>query len=207
MVAMRIRSSHVPLNLTPIYLSIVVLGSIVAHLASEFFAMGSEADAIALSPRHIYLGVAAFGAAAIAAQQVLALWRNSRGGRELKRELHVALETLPFRGRGAFFVLTAGLQLCISMTTVVGEGCPFCGHDVWAGVIGALLTIVLLAFGARAIGRRLPSLAATINALFIDPARHADALFVSRNATALPIPRFVWFEQLYNRPPPSLSIA
>jgi hypothetical protein len=204
---MRIRSKHTPLNLMPIYLSIVVLGSIVAHLASEFFAMGAEADAIALSPRHIYLGVAALAAAVVAAQQMLTLWRSSCGGRQLKRELHVALEALPFRGRGAFFIFTAGLQLGISMTTVIGEGCPFCGHDVSAGVIGALLTIVLFAFAGRAIGRRLPSIAAAISALFIDPARHADALFISHSATALPVPRFTWFEQLYNRPPPSLSIA
>jgi len=204
---MRIRSKAAPFHLLPTYLSIVVLGSIVAHLASEFFAMGTDADAIALSPRHFYLGVAALIAAAIAAQQMLALWRNSLGGRDLKRELHIALETLPFRGRGGFLIFTAALQFGISMTTVVGEGCPFCGHDVWAGVIGALLTIVLLAFAARTIGRRLPSLAAAISALFIDPARHADAVVVSRAAAAPLSPRFVWFEQLYNRPPPSLSIA
>jgi hypothetical protein len=191
----------------PIYLSIVVLGSVVAHLASEFFAMGAEADAVALSPKHLYLGVAVLIAGAVAVQQTLALWRNARGGRDLKRELHVGLETLPFRGRGAFLIFTAGLQLGISMTTEIGEGCPFCGHDVFAGVIGALLTIALLAFAARTIGRRLPSIAAALSALFIDPARDADALVVSRSASALPAPRFIWFEQLYNRPPPSLSLA
>lgn len=195
------------MSLMPIYLSIVVLGGIVAHLASEFFAMGAAADAVTLSPKHIYLGIVALLAAGIALQQTLALWRNSRGGRDLKRELHVALETLPFRGRGAFLILTAGLQLGISMTTEIGEGCPFCGHDVFAGVIGALLTVVLLAFAARAIGRRLPSIASAISALFIDPARNADALVVSRRASAQPAPRIVWFAQLYNRPPPSLSLA
>src|SRR5271166_1461169 len=204
---MRKRTKDAPRNLLPAYLAIVVLGSIVAHLASEFFAMGAEAGAVALSPRHIYLGITAIVAAGIAAQQVFALWRNSRGGRDLKRELHVALEGLPFRGRGVFFILTGGLQLAISMTTEIGEGCPFCGHDVSAGVIGALLTIVLLAFAARAIARRLPSIAAAITALIIDPAQAADVLVVSRTATALPVPRFTWFEQLYNRPPPSLSFA
>jgi hypothetical protein len=204
---MRFRTNDAPLNLVPTYLSIVVLGSVVAHLASEFFAMGAQADAVAFSPKHIYLGVAALVAAAVAAQQIVTLWRNSRGGRDLKRELHVALEALPFRGRGAFFVLTGGLQLGISMMTEIGEGCPFCAHDISAGVIGALLTIVLLAFAALAIGRRLPSVAAAITALLIDPARHADALLVARAAAAPPIPRFVWFEQLYNRPPPSLSIT
>jgi hypothetical protein len=195
------------MSLMPIYLSIVVLGSIVAHVASEFFAMGAAADAVALSPKHLYLGVAALIAAAVAAQQTFSWWRNSRGGRDLKRELHVALETLPFRGRGAFFIFTVGLQLGISMTTQFGEGCPFCGHDVWAGVVGALLTIVLLAFAARAIGRRLPSIAAGISALFIDPACDADPLVVSHSATAPLVPRIVWYAQLFNRPPPSLSLA
>jgi heme exporter protein D len=191
----------------PIYLSIVVLGSVVAHLVSEFFAMGAAANAVALSPTHLYLGVAVLVAAAVAAQQALALWRNSRGGRDLKSALHVGLETLPFRGRGAFLIFTAGLQLGISMTTEIGEGCPFCGHDVFAGVVGAVATIALLAFAARTIGRRLPTIAAAISALLIAPARNADALVVSRSASALPAPRFVWFDKLYNRPPPSLSLA
>jgi hypothetical protein len=204
---MRIRSAAALMNLMPMYLAIVVLGSIVAHLASEFFAMGAEAGAVALSPKHIYLGVTALIAAAIAAQQAVTLWRTTQGGRDFKRALHVALGTLPFRGRGAFFIFTAALQLGISMTTEIGEGCPFCGHDVLAGVLGALLTIVLLAFAARTIARRLPSIAAAIHALFIDPARQTDALVVSRVSAAPLVPHFVWYEQLYNRPPPSLSIA
>lgn len=191
----------------PIYLSIVVLGSVVAHLASEFFAMGAEAGVVALSPKHIYLGFAALIAAGIAVHQALALLRGSRSGRDLKRELNVGLATLPFRGRAMFFAFTAGLQLVISMATEIGEGCPFCGHDVSAGVIGALLTVVLLAFAARAIGRRLPSIAAALSALFIDPAGRATALVVSRSTAGALVPRIVWFAQLYNRPPPSLSIA
>lgn len=191
----------------PIYLSIVVMGSIVAHLASEFFAMGVEANAVALSPKHIYLGIAALIAAAIGVHQAFALLRSSHGGRDLKRELNVGLATLPFRGRGMFFAFTAGLQLAISMATEIGEGCPFCGHDVSAGVVGALLTVVLLAFAARAIGRRLPSIAVALHALFIDPAGRSDALVVSRSATAPLVPSIIWFAQLYNRPPPPLSIA
>jgi len=198
---------NAPMSLLPIYLSIVVLGSIVAHLASEFFAMGSDADAVAISPKHFYLGVAALAALFIATQQLLTLWRNSRGGRDLKRALHVGLESLPCRGRGAFFALTAGLQLGVGLATQIGEGCPFCGHDIAAGVIGALLTVVVMAFASRAISRRLPSIAAAIGALFVDPAGSDVLHFAARAGAAPSFPLFVWFEQLYNRPPPSLSIA
>jgi hypothetical protein len=196
------------MSLLPIYLSIVVLGSIVAHLASEFFAMGSDADAVAISPKHIYLGIAGLAAMGIATWQMLMLWQNSRGGRDLKRALHVGLGALPCRGRGpSFFAVTAGLQLIAGLATQIGEGCPFCGHDIAAGVIGALLTVVAMAFAARAISRRLPSIAAAIGALFVGPAGSDGPIVVSRSCAAPSFPRFVWFEQLYNRPPPSLSIA
>src|SRR5215470_11734775 len=97
---MRVRPSHAPMSLLPIYLSIVVLGSIIAHLASEFFAMGGDANAVAISPKHFYLGIAALAAVGTASWQMLMLLRKSRGGRDLKRALHVGLEALPCRGRG-----------------------------------------------------------------------------------------------------------
>jgi hypothetical protein len=196
-----------PRQLLPIYLALVVLGSIVAHLASEFFAMGSEADSVALSPKHLYLGVGALIALVVAIQQTLAMWRRSAGGRDFKRELHLGLASLPFRGRGPFFALTAGLQLSLGLLTQVGEGCPFCGHDIAAGIIGAALTVVFMGLASWAIGRRLPSIAAAIAAFFVVPAPRAVTLVASRDRTPLGLPRFIWFSQLYNRPPPSLSIA
>ena len=165
---MRPRAST-PHQLVPIYLALVVLGSIVAHLASEFFAMGSDADSVALSPKHLYLGIGGLLAFGVALHQTLALWRRSAGGRDFKRELHLGLETLPFRGRGPFFALTAGLQLSLGLLTQIGEGCPFCGHDIAAGIIGAALTVVFMGLASWAIGRRLPSIAAAIAAFFVVP--------------------------------------
>lgn len=204
--SMRPRAST-PHQLVPIYLALVVLGSIVAHLASEFFAMGSDADSVALSPKHLYLGIGGLLAFGVALHQTLALWCRSAGGRDFKRELHLGLETLPFRGRGPFFALTAGLQLSLGLLTQIGEGCPFCGHDIAAGIIGAALTVVFMGVASWAIGRRLPSIAAAIAAFFVVRTPRAATLVASRDRTAFGPPHFIWFSQLYNRPPPSLSIA
>ncbi len=194
-------------SLVPIYLCVVGLGSIVAHLASEFFAMGSDADSIALSPKHLYLGVTAVVCAIVALQQGFALWRNSSGGRDLKRQLHVGLESLPFRGRGAFYAFTAALQFGVGLTTQIGEGCPFCGHDIAAGIAGTILTVFVMALAARAIGQRLPTIAAAIAAFFIQTGARPQMLIAAHNVAILGLPRFIWFSQLYNRPPPPLSIA
>jgi hypothetical protein len=201
----RSRSATTP-RLGLLYGSLVALGSIVAHLAAEFFAMGSDADSVALSPRHLYLGVIALICLVIVISQCLALWRKSSGVRDLKRALHVGLASLPFRGRGTrFFALTAALQLGAGLGTQIGEGCPFCGHDVAAGVLGALLTAVLLALAGRAIAWRLPSIAAAIAALFVDEPSLDPSRIAFREIALLGLPRFAWFSQLYNRPPPLLS--
>jgi hypothetical protein len=195
-------------RLGPIYASLVALGSIVAHLAAEFFAMGSDADSVALSPRHLYLGAIALVCVGVLAWRSAALWRASLGVRDLKRALHVGLLSLPFRGRGArFFALSVGLQLCVGLGTQIGEGCPFCGHDVAAGVFGAVLTAMVLAFAGRAIARRLPSIAGAIAALFIDEPSLGTSCFAADKAALLGLPRFAWFSQLYNRPPPLSTLA
>jgi hypothetical protein len=193
-------------GLTPVYVAVVVLGSIVAHLASEFFAMGSEADTIALSPKHLYLGLAAILCAAFAIARIGALVRASDGWRDLKRELQLGMASLPFRGRGVqFYALTAALQLGVGLGTQIGEGCPFCGHDVLAGVLGAMLMVVVLACAGWAVTRRLPSLAAAIESLFVQQHGDEHDIVAARDAVALEFPRFVWSAQLYNRPPPLLS--
>lgn len=193
-------------SLAPAYLAIVVMGSIVAHLASEFFGMGAAADEVALSPKHLYLAVAALICIAVVVLQARALLRASSSRRDLKRELHVGLEALPFRGRGAFYVLTAGLQLTLGLATQIGEGCPFCSHDIAAGVLGAILTVCAMALVARAIGARLPSIAAAISEFFIAAAHDSSTRVSRRDASARTLPRFVWFSQLFNRPPPLLSV-
>ena len=194
-------------NLRPFYLLLVGVGCIVAHLASEFAAMGTDAESVLFSAKHLYLGVLALAGIATLAICGRALLRRASGARDLKRLLHIGLATLPFGGKGAaYFALTATLQLGLGLLTQFGEGCPFCGHDIAAGVLGALLTVVLFGFAARAVGRRLPNVvAALVNIL---PA--ADDLtprFVDRVERASIASRsIVWFADLYNRPPPFQSI-
>jgi len=191
-----------------IYASLVALGSIVAHLAAEFFAMGSDADSVALSSRHIYLGAIALVCIGVVTWRCAALWRGSLGIRDLKRALHVGLLSLPFRGRGArFFALSAGLQLFAGLGTQIGEGCPFCGHDIAAGVLGAVLTAIVLALSGRAIAQRLPSIAGAIAALFVDEPSLGTSCIAADQAALLGLPRFAWFSQLYNRPPPLSTTA
>lgn len=203
----RSRQTQSP-SLVPIYLCLVALGSIAAHLASEFFAMGSDAGSLAFSPKHLYLGIAAFACMCAIGSQSARFWRASSGAHDVKRLLNVSLVSLPWRGRGtAFFGLTAGLQLCFGLTTLFGEGCAFCGHDIAAGLIGALLTAVVLALAGRAIAMRLPAFAAAIATLFADIAANAGTAKSRRGIAIVKIQDFIWFVQLYNRPPPPLSIV
>jgi hypothetical protein len=194
-------------NLRPFYLLLVGVGCIVAHLASEFFAMGSDADSILFSARHLYLGVLALAGIATLFICGRALLQRASGARDLKRLLHIGLSTLPFGGKGAaYFALTATLQLGLGLLTQIGEGCPFCGHDVTAGVLGALLTVVLFGFAARAVGRRLPTaVAALVN--FLPAAEVLIPQYLDRVERATIASRsVVWFADLYNRPPPFQSI-
>jgi hypothetical protein len=200
------KNSETP-NLRPFYLLLVGVGCIVAHLASEFFAMGSDADSILFSARHLYLGVLALAGIATLIICGRALLQRASGARDLKRLLHIGLSTLPFGGKGAaYFALTATLQLGLGLLTQIGEGCPFCGHDVTAGVLGALLTVVLFGFAARAVGRRLPTaVAALVN--FLPAAEVLIPQYLDRVERATIASRsVVWFADLYNRPPPFQSI-
>jgi hypothetical protein len=194
-------------NLRPFYLILVGVGCIVAHLASEFAAMGTDAESVLFSARHLYLGVLALAGIATLVICGRALLRRATGARDLKRLLHIGLASLPFGGRGpAYFALTATLQLGLGLLTQIGEGCPFCGHDIAAGVLGALLTVVLFGFAARAVGRRLPTaVAALVNLL--PAAEDLIPQFVDRvERTSIASRSIVWFADLYNRPPPFQSI-
>src|SRR5580700_834957 len=135
-------NSYTP-NLRPFYLLLVGVGCIVAHLASEFAAMGTGAEGVLFSAKHLYLGVLALAGIVTLIVCGRALLLRATGARDLKRLLHIGLATLPFGGKGAaYFALTAALQLGLGLLTQIGEGCPFCGHDVAAGVLGALVTVV-----------------------------------------------------------------
>jgi hypothetical protein len=193
-------------NLKPFYLLLVGVGCIVAHLASEFAAMGSDAEHVVFSAKHWYLGLLALAGIATLVICGRSLWQRSSGGLDLKRRLHIGLATLPFGGKGArYFVLTGALQLGLGMLTQFGEGCPFGGHEVAAGVLGALVTIVLFGFAARAAGRRLPTAVAALVTLLPasdGPAPHFVDLFERASITSGPVE---WFAHLYNRPPPQIQ--
>ncbi|HKW45477.1 MAG TPA: hypothetical protein VJN22_07455, partial [Candidatus Eremiobacteraceae bacterium] len=87
-------------NLRPFYLLLVGVGCIVAHLASEFAAMGSDAENVVFSARHWYLGLLALAGIVTLVSNAHALLRRSSNGRDLKRILHIGLATLPFGGKG-----------------------------------------------------------------------------------------------------------
>jgi hypothetical protein len=193
-------------DLRVFYALLIGVGGLLAHLASEFAAMGSDADSIVFSPRHWYLGLGALAGIGIFISYGRELLRRSYGARDLKRILTLGVTALPLRGKGpAFYALTAGLQFAVGALTEIGEGCPFCGHDIIAGVLGALLTVALLALVLRALGRRLPSLVCTLAGY--EPFRPAPGAMSSvRNELEGPsAAQGVWFPLLFNRPPPSLQ--
>ncbi len=170
--------------------------------------MGSDAENVLFSPRHWYLGCAALAGIIIFVVRGRALLRQADSVRDLKRMLSLGLDALPLRARGArYYVLTAGLQLTIGALTQIGEGCPFCSHDVVGGLLGAVLTVVVLALITRAIGRRLPGLVCALVSVVVIHDRSDATRFVR---IVLPGPAEslgVWFPLLFNRPPPQLQYA
>jgi hypothetical protein len=192
-------------RLNRVYPAGVVLGAVVTHLASEFFGMGADADAhIVLSPRHIYLAVAALVCLAIIVFEARRLVRSASGVRDLKRLLSNETSALPLGGGWLFCILAAAVQFAAGVGSAIGEGCFFCGHDVLAGVIGALVTAIMLALMLRAAVARLPRLAASIAGMLLPAVCQAPPALRPRFAFAWS-PRLVfWSPQIANRPPPLL---
>ena len=137
--------------------------------------------------------------------QARALLRRAENARDLKRMLRLGLDRLPLHARGArYYALTAALQLAVGCLTQIGEGCPFCSHDVVAGLLGAIATVVALALVTRAVGRRLPALVCIIVDVVIAADRHAGLTLVSAEQRGPARWLDVWFPLLFNRPPPLL---
>lgn len=193
-------------SLLPLYAAGIGLGGIVAHFASEFAGMGSAANAVALSPRHLYLSFLAVLFAAVAWREVAKLLFGAKGHRDVQQALRLGFETLPLRGRGWFLPLTAALQFAVSQATEFGEGCPLCGHDVTAGLIGALVTSIVIVILWRAVGRRLPRMAALIVIFLAVEGDAHRGVYVCRYAAGNPLALAAWPHQLFSRPPP-LPIA
>jgi hypothetical protein len=101
--------------------------------------------------------------------------------------------------------LTAGLQLAIGALTQIGEGCPFCSHDVIAGIVGAMLTVLLLALVTRALSRQLPRLVCALAGYMPRTFGSPSAIFLGRDCAAVSTGRGAWFPLLFNRPPPRLQ--
>jgi hypothetical protein len=188
------------------YLLLVGIGSLLAHLAAEFAAMGSDADSVLFSSRHLYLGLAALAGIVIFVVRGRALLHRATSRRDLKRILSMGLEALPFGARGArYYGLTAGLQLAVGALTQIGEGCPFCGHDVIAGIVGAICTVLMLALVTRLIGRQLPTLVSALAGYIPRKSGSQSFTFLRRDCTAQASGLGVWFPHLFNRPPPRLQ--
>ncbi len=191
-------------DLRVFYLLLIGVGSLLAHLASEFASMGAEADNVIFSARHWYLGLGALVGIIVFLIHGRTLLRSAQNSRDLKRMLNQGLAALPYGGKGLrFLTVTAGLQLAIGALTQIGEGCPFCGYDVSAGILGALATLLLFALITRAVGKRLPTLVSTLAgyAAFRRPASTANSFFL--RSESADCARFgAWFPLLFNRPPP-----
>ncbi len=188
-----------------LYAALVVFGAIAAHLCSEFAGMGADSGAIAFSSRHLYLALAALAALAVAVREISGFVGAAANGRDRKRLAEMSLATLPWRGGRRFVLFTALLQFGIGGLTEIGEGCPLCGHDIGAGVVGAVVGALLLALATRLLARRLPAAASALFAFFRQIDRPtADGM---RRALARPIvvDDLLWFARLFNRPPPALQ--
>ncbi len=197
------RATQANPSLRIFYLLLIGVGSLLAHLAAEFAAMGSNADSVVFSTRHLYLGFTALAGIVVFILCGRALLHRATSKPDLKRMLSNGLEALPFGGRGArYYALTGALQLAVGALTQIGEGCPFCSHDVIAGILGAMLTVLLLALVTRAIGSQLPrfvsALAGYVPRTFGSP----SATFLRRSFVSASTGRGAWFPQLFNRPPP-----
>jgi len=193
-------------NLRIFYLLLIGVGSLLAHLATEFAAMGTDADAVLFSPRHWYLGLAVVVGTIAFIVRGRALIRHAQGQRDLKRILSIGLDGLPLHAKGArYYALTAGLQLGIGALTQIGEGCPFCSHDVIAGLLGALLTVVLLAVLTHALRARLPNIVCALVGHLTRETELQAPTFVRPRLGGAPASLGVWFPLLFNRPPPYLQ--
>lgn len=181
----------------------LVLGAILTHLASEFFGMGADADAgILLSPRHAYLALIAIACFVFITIEARRLLARASGKLDLKRQLCNGVSQLPLGAGWRFYALAIALQFALGVGSAVGEGCFFCGHDVFFGIVGALLTAAVLAVIGKLLTARLPRLAAAIADILL-PVVRFDSNAKRTDPTCISSARPIfWSLPLANRPPP-----
>ena len=167
--------------------------------------MGSDASVVAVSPRHLYLGAAGAVALGVAIREIFHLRARSSGLRDAKRLAELGLSSLPFAGRRHFWLATAALQFALGSLTEIGEGCPLCGHDVGAGIAGALLCALALSLAARALSKRLPSFAAALADFVLAEPDPQPARAVAPELAPVVVGHLLGYTRLFNRPPPRLQ--
>lgn len=168
--------------------------------------MGAEADAVVFSPRHLYLALTALVCAGLALREIRLVRAQANGQHDFKRVITLGLQALPLRG-WRFYLATATLQCTVGIASALGEGCFFCGHDVIAALLGAVSSALLLALIARALARRLPSLASAIIQFVQAEIPSSHRAWTRRNSLVGGFERSYWFEALFNRPPPALQFS
>ena len=185
-----------------LYLSLSVPFGIAVHLGSEFAGLGRDADDLAFSPLHAYLGLLAVAALAVFA--ITGGFLTSAA--ERRRRILRMTVALPFRGRGVgFFVFSAALQFAFFLITQLGEGCPLCRGDFLVGVVAAVVASIIGAFALIAFSK---SIVRAIAAFGIARGRRPGLLDTTpaRFIAFVPISVYATFAPtLGNRPPPQHS--
>lgn len=185
-----------------LYLAMSVPFGIAIHLGAEFAGLGRDADDLAFSPMHGYLAVVAVAAAAI----FLIAAGFFVGPAERRRRIARLSEALPFRGRGAaFLVFSAVVQFGFFLVTQLGEGCPLCHGDLLIGIAVALCASIAGAYGLAALGREIARAVAAYGISREREPRAPDRIGIWRIAFAPASTYSTFAATLGNRPPPVVS--
>jgi len=182
------------------FFAFTALFGIAAHLLSELFGLGSQADAaLVVSARHGYLVASAALAVASLLAAVLVLPRGER-----RERIASLVRALPFGGSGLGFATTAFLaQFAFGAVTQIGEGCPLAGGDLVSGIIAGVIAAALGALAVTLGKRRVLEFALGLVWAIIPVAAGAPAPsgIAAERGPSVPAPRRTPFSFRY-RPPP-----
>ncbi len=183
-----------------LYFALSVPFGVGVHLGSEFAGLGRDADDLAFSPLHGYLGIMALLS--------LGIFMVAGGlfprAAERRRRLQLLAAALPFAGRGpGFFAFSTALQFAFFVVTQLGEGCPLCKGDVLVGVGAALLASLAGSLVLIALRKRIARIVSELS-YSRDRAPHAAILGRRPRHAARPVSSVysTFAATLGNRPPP-----